>query len=509
MISAVWPTGASVLVLLPWICPWSDWPAPAVLPLLVNVACLALLSGGIALSGLPRQTLWRAACWGWLFAALANTVLALLQFFDLVSSFQSWVAQNPPGQFYGNVRQRNQYATLCAMGLAVLLWRGRSSGEIGSTAVPARSAMLASVLAAALLGVGLALSKSRTGLMELVLLWLLLVGWKGRALTTARAGSVEVRMMLVAALAYALSSWLMPLWTGNQETSLTRLLATDDSCASRRLLWGNMWQLVMQKPWLGWGWDPINYAHFVTEYQGPRFCGILDNAHNLPLHLAVTLGLPVALLIVAVVALVIYRAKPWHAVESDQRLAWAVLALIGMHSMVEYPLWTAQFQLAVLLCSWYLYGGRRPGPAAHAWLANPVWSTPLARAVALTWAAALLLACALVYRSYDRVRQLYVPPQLRPPEYAKGIGLQARDIALFVHEIGIAQLNAAVTPNNAQNMLDLAFDSLRNRVTPLALERAIAALKLLGRVDEARLYEARYQAILPQDYAHWRSSGRQ
>jgi hypothetical protein len=87
--------------------------------------------------------------------------------------------------------------------------------------------------------------------------------------------------------------------------------------------------------------------------------------------------------------------------------------------------------------------------------------------------------------------------------------LQARDIALFVHEIGIAQLNAAVTPNNAQNMPDLALDSLRNRVTPLALERAIAALKLLGRVDEARLYEARYQAILPQDYAHWRSSGRQ
>ena len=45
-------------------------------------------------------------------------------------------------------------------------------------------------------------------------------------------------------------------------------------------------------PWLGWGWGELDYAHYATLYDGPRFCDILDNAHNLPLHLAVELGIP-------------------------------------------------------------------------------------------------------------------------------------------------------------------------------------------------------------------------
>jgi len=503
-----WPVAVTLLVFLPWICPWTDLPAPAVLPLLVNLVCLALLMAVMAVSGLHRRALWQAVCLTWAIAALVNTAMATLQYFDLAGSLHPWVYETPPDQIYGNVRQRNLYATLCAMGLAVIVWQGEGVDSVRAGAALARLRVTASALAAACLGVGLAMSASRTGLMELVLLWLVLVGWHVCAPAAARTRATGTRALLVATLACVLSMWLLPQLSGHSETALNRLFNSNETCQSRRLLWGNMWELVMQKPWLGWGWGSINYAHFMTEYQGPRFCGILNNAHNLPLHLAVMLGLPVALLLVAVVGVIIYRAKPWHATDSAQRQAWAVLALIGLHSMVEFPLWTEGFQFAFGLSIWYLYGCRVQGLTAQAWLDTPVWGATGSRVIALAVAGILLLGCALVYSSYDRVRQLFVPPHLRPPAYAKGIGLQAHDVHLFVYEIGMAQLHEKVTLHNAQNMLDLALNALRSQATPLAIERAIAALTLLDRLEEARFYEARYQAIFPQAYARWAASER-
>ena len=42
-------------------------------------------------------------------------------------------------------------------------------------------------------------------------------------------------------------------------------------------------------------------------------------------------------------------------------MAWAVLAVIGLHSLLEYPLWYGPFQIAFGLClAWLWLTGRRP-----------------------------------------------------------------------------------------------------------------------------------------------------
>jgi O-antigen ligase len=136
---------------------------------------------------------------------------------------------------------------------------------------------------------------------------------------------------------------------------LARLQDIESSCQSRRVLWANVVHLIAQKPLLGWGWGELDYAHFVTLYPGPRFCDILDNAHNLPLHLAVELGVPFALLVSALATWLILRQKPWRESDPIRQLAWAVLALIGLHSLLEYPLWYGPFQMAVVLAAWMLW----------------------------------------------------------------------------------------------------------------------------------------------------------
>jgi len=64
----------------------------------------------------------------WLVAACASAVLGLLQYFDISRDWAPWVNQPGLGQAYGNLRQRNQFATLCSMGLAALWWWAQQAG---------------------------------------------------------------------------------------------------------------------------------------------------------------------------------------------------------------------------------------------------------------------------------------------------------------------------------------------------------------------------------------------
>jgi hypothetical protein len=93
----------------------------------------------------------------------------------------------------------------------------------------------------------------------------------------------------------------------------------------------------------------VSFAHYMTLYDGPRFVEILDNAHNLPLHLAVELGIPAALLICGGFAGLVIAARPSRASDPMRPMAWGVL-----HSLLEYPLWYGPFQLVFGLCLGFL-----------------------------------------------------------------------------------------------------------------------------------------------------------
>ncbi|NZA01899.1 O-antigen ligase family protein [Ottowia beijingensis] len=101
---------------------------------------------------------------------------------------------------------------------------------------------------------------------------------------------------------------------------LERLRTGESTCGSRLILWRNVLHLIGLKPWTGWGWGELDYAHYITLYEGARFCHILDNAHNLPLHLAVELGVPVALAVCGLVAWLVWRGRPWA--EQHPRASW-------------------------------------------------------------------------------------------------------------------------------------------------------------------------------------------
>lgn len=485
---------------LPWLNPFSPGPTPNVVPWLAALAGFAVMLPWLARAR-PTQVAALAAS-AWLLVALLSALLGLLQYFGATGALEPWVNSTGPGEAYANLRQRNQFATLTNIGLAALWWwlaQGPVTSATGDGAASPSSLgwrTLAPLAAAALLALGNAASSSRTGMVQLLLLTLLAGVWRASGW---RRPAVR-RVLLVAVLAYALGALALPLLLGQDlhaSGMLARLQQGDPHCASRLTLWGNVLHLIAQKPGLGWGWGELDYAHFITLYPGRRFCDILDNAHNLPLHLAVELGLPLALALCGTGLWLTLRAKPWRELDPTRQLAWSVLALILLHSLLEYPLWYGPFQLAFGLSVWLLCR-----PAAP--LSSPSFKPFEPLTPVLPWLVAILVIVFVAYTAWDyqRVSQLYLSPKMRAEAYRTHPLDKIQSSWLFQDQLRFAELTTTpLTAANAAHLHQLALDSLHFSPEPRVIEKLIDSATLLGRLEEAQFYRLRYQAAFPDRQA--------
>jgi hypothetical protein len=264
--------------------------------------------------------------------------------------------------------------------------------------------------------------------------------------------------------------------------------------------------LIAEKPWTGWGWGELDYAHFITLYPGPRFCDILSNAHNLPLHLAVELGLPAAALLCGGGLWALWQAQPWRETNSARQLAWAVLAILGLHSLLEYPLWYGPFQLAAGLALALLWLTR---PAAVAVPRSGRPGTPLAVAPEL-WRLAIVISLmlAVLYAAWDyqRIRQIYLPVAERAAPYRDNTLAKLQGSWLFGPQVDFAELTTTViSPANAPASQALAQAMLHFSPEPRVIEQLLDSLLLQGREDTLQFYLARFQAAFPLPYERWAS----
>lgn len=419
---------------------------------------------------------------GLLIAAAFNALIGLGQYFGLALHLQPWVFAGNAGEAFGNLRQPNQYVSLCWMGVALLLF--------GRATISQRTSLCLAVL----LAVAAAASTSRTGLLQGLLVLALAVAWSGEARPRRRV------LGLTALAAYFCAAALLPLLLQAASGDLpARTLwgrfGAGDSCSSRAVLWSNVLHLIAQKPLLGWGWGELDYAHFATLYPGERFCDILDNAHNLPLHLAVELGVPMAVLILALTVGWMVRQRPWAEQDPQRQCAWSLLLLVLLHSMLEYPLWYGPFQLIL--------------GASIGWLRADVPTPSGHRAPMFPTAAATLLLVATAYASWDyvRVSQAYLQPEQRFSRWRNEPLSAARESWLFANQVTFAELTTAtLTRANASWMYRASNQMLHYSPEPRVIERAVQSASMLGKESEALLQLARFRAAFPREYEAWRKN---
>lgn len=524
-LSPLWSL-AALLVALPWLNPFASGPSPAMQPWLTSAACaLGLWLLALARGVRPRLRLWlpalAIAAWavlsqwalrpetvmlamglllmgvaaglaedegtstalqaGVLAAAAISALFGIVQYLGFSGGFVPWINVARAGEAFANLRQPNLYASLCWLGAAVVLWGGL------------RLPFTVRAVLIALLAAGSAASVSRTGLLQAVAVTVMAALWSGPARRQ------RLLLCAIALAAYFAAAVLLPLaMQAAAEAAPTRTLwgrlGGGEGCSSRLVLWSNVLHLIALKPLTGWGWGELDYAHFMTLYPGERFCDILDNAHSLPLHLAVELGLPAALLIVGGAIAWAWRRRPWREALPRRQLAWAVIAVILLHGLLEYPLWYGPFQIAFgAALGWLLASEQQP---------EAVVTRPIAPSAAL--AGVLLLATAYAAWDYLRVSQIYLAPEQRRAAWADDTLEHVRRSWLFGGQARFADLTlASLSRSNAVWMYELSGRMLHYSPEPRVIERAIESATMVGEEDEAVLHLARYRAAFPEDYAQW------
>lgn len=462
-------------------------PPVVVLAAMAAAACVGagMARGGPATSGVLAV--------GVLVAGLVSAVLGLLQYYGLAEPLVPWTTTPALGQAYGNLRQRNQFATLISMALVAALWIYAAQPSVRIRRWLVAAALLLLVAAAA--------STSRTGLLQL----LSIVGVAAFISRRERRGaapdgaigappfSLPPPLVLLAMIpVYFAIAWLLPqLAAGEVEGMMQRLQEGAPGDHTRMILWRNVLSLIAAHPLAGWGWGELAFAHYSTLYDGPRFPEILDNAHNLPLHLAVEMGIPVSVLVCGGFLWMVLAARPWRERDPVRLMAWGMLGAIALHSLLEYPLWYGPFQLVFGLCLGMLW------PARGAGMALP----PVLSSIA---AAVLMAVVGYATWDYIRISQIYLARDERLPAYEDGTLAKARRSWLFARQVDFAELTlTAVTQDNATAMHSLAERTLHFSPEPRVIVKLIESAELMGRGEEARSQAERFRIAFPAEYERW------
>ena len=174
-----------------------------------------------------------------------------------------------------------------------------------------------------------------------------------------------------------------------------RLATTDNLASSRFGAWANTMSLIQMHPWFGVGFGEFNFAWSMSEFPG-RPTPFFDHTHNLILQFVVELGVPLGLLVLGLLGWAFWcaaqncrRESRSANTDSPLRPAFALLALVLMHSMLEYPLWYAYFLLPTAFAFGLCLGVRAqsirsPHPSRR-------WPTPRQYFVRSPWSYRLAL----------------------------------------------------------------------------------------------------------------------
>ncbi len=293
--------------------------------IVLTMACVAHTAGLFA-----RSMRWASA----LAAAIVlistlNALVALYQYFGFSIQYPiPYIQIAPEGTAIGQVRQRNQMAILCALGLTTLAYFPFKFRWLAVARYGLGLCLIAAVAASA----------SRIGAIAVLALSFTLV-FTFRSLQESSKWLVGLAFPVLLVLAY-----LLPLPIEDRVGLLSRL-TTDVfavPCNSRILLWKNAFSLIWQAPLAGVGWGGLIAEYYVADLPN-RGCEMIDHAHNVYLQIAVEAGLPAALTLVLVSAW--FFIKHWSTVRVDGVYRWAYFSvgIIWLYSQTEFPLWQTGF----------------------------------------------------------------------------------------------------------------------------------------------------------------------
>lgn len=263
-----------------------------------------------------------------------NALAGILQHFRWHTFLDPVVTVKTASAVYGNIAQPNHFANYLVLGVASIgLLHIRWSLRFWQT----------TLLVAPLLFV-LVLSGSRGT-------WLYLLFMAGMTYLWQRRDKSYLPLMkyvLLLLVGFALMHFVVqiPWLDGASEkvTTAERMFGKEGSGSVRLFLWKESLLIFTQFPLLGAGFGQFAWQHFQLgpELQNVSINGLYNNAHNLLMQLAAETGLAGLSILFGTLGLWFWQVWREHRTIYHW-WGYTLLAVLGIHSLLEYPLWYGYF----------------------------------------------------------------------------------------------------------------------------------------------------------------------
>jgi O-antigen ligase len=301
-------------------------------------AFLLVILGSYLRRELGWDKLVSLLAWCLVIAGIVNIAIVALQFVVRTGGFIPFL---PKLSSYGALAQSNHFGNFCALATASLIYlhaKERFSSSLFYL-------MLVSFM------MMLSFSGSRSVWLYLTALTILLVVMHAKTVRQEissietqrayRAGLLLIPLFIVVQL---FIHYVIP----NEYVALPteRLLdgVTANTASLRLHFWYDSFRMSLQSPWLGVGTGKFMASTFLLVDLPTTMATkhVYEHAHNLFFHLLAEMGLGAVLIVMAGLFAWVKSFK-WRSLNLETWWLISLLAIIGIHSMLEYPLWFTFF----------------------------------------------------------------------------------------------------------------------------------------------------------------------
>jgi hypothetical protein len=456
--------------------------------LYLSWAALIIVVGHRLCRALGMEHLAVTLAWWSTAGGILSAAAGLLQHFHPAGVPGLISSRALPG-IYGNIGQANHFATYLVIAIAGSLYL-HGSGRLAGKWMTACAVVLLPALA---------LSGSRSA-------WLYLAVFAAFAGALWRSGGPGARRFGVAALsllpAFLAAHWLVSSLGAPSSaaapvvTSGERIFEVATGAGLRVQLLGGAWRMFIEAPVLGAGFGQFAWHHFVHAGGDASIDpSVYRHAHNLVLHLMAETGAIGGLLVGGALLawLVGLRGVPL-----DLEWSWllGVLAILGIHSLLEFPLWYAYFLgIAALLLG---VGARRTIAVRAAGAFRTI------AAIAIAWGGFNLAAVLPPYREFERLVFLPQAGTMRPADDAgfgaAMTGIYREPVLVPYVELAIA-FGLKVDEDNLDEKLALARRAAHFAPVPVVAARYAMLLAMAGNREQALLQIDRTLRVYPAEAA--------
>lgn len=279
--------------------------------------------------------------WGIIFGASINALAGYTQLSDEMITLGGLIFRDPSTPeitVYGNIAQRNLFATYLFLGFlaAAQLY---SQEKLGQNQKKILFLFLALIIPP------LTFSASRSTVLYTlsVLLFLLVANHKALPCQyTKKFSKLTLFFVTLLIACQTIPKTLLPYKTGFKRASEAEPIRIAE--------WKKTYQIISEHFPSGIGWGNYPHYSFLEQIKGASAAQDLTwiHSHNLFLNLLCELGV-VAIPLIAIILYLSFSIARSSIKEKENYFSPLAIVTLGIHSLLEYPLWYAQFFILLAL----------------------------------------------------------------------------------------------------------------------------------------------------------------